>query len=56
MIIKIYVSLISFKKEHLSKKVLVLLYSKQTLRLHNRLCYVIQIAFIFLSHMEEEPH
>ena len=39
---------ISFKKEHLSKKVSLLLCYKQTLRPHTLLCYVIQITFLNL--------
>ena len=41
--LKIHVFLISFKKEQLSKKVILLLYCKQTLRPHIHLCCVIQI-------------
>ena len=40
---KIHVFLISFKKEQLSKKVILLLYCKQTLRPHILLCCVVQI-------------
>ena len=42
-----YVFLISFKKEHLSKKVLLLLYCKQNFRPYT-FCVVIQITFLNL--------